>query len=551
MSKEIKKIIKRSSIIRGLFDYVKYNYWIRRNRKIFANILKPVTPKYSGRIIFLTVRTLVASPITYLDAFIAHGFKKLGFEVDMLVCDNVLSSCDADTYFDVKHRAELCSRCRKFRSKLIDSLNLNYRSFKEYISCEKIVKIKEDIYSKSPNDLVNTTLYGVKVAEHARSSTVRYFLIDHVDLNKEDHKKVFLQKLLDAIIVVEVANAVFEKYGKEIKHAITVHGVYSTWGPFYDYFKMKGIDTLIYSKGTIRYQSVSFLRYGREWETFYPETWKSLQKRPLAEEEEKKLETYIDGRFKKKMGADLQLYEDFSKGSHSDELRKINAYNYKYRYIIFTHLVWDSCLENQSPAFSDSVEMLDMTIEYFLKHKDKQLIIKIHPAEIVWEEGSSSMIQHISQKYPNFTENIVVLPPNTKVSPYEVVNDKTVGITYIGTVGYELSALGVPVIIGGHIHYNAEGGLGCLVKSKQEYIGYLEDPSSLFPIAKSKIEQAKKWCYYFAYLVNFDFPIYSKTVWAAIDWSSLKNINAWLDDDGSSIMRVCNKIAKHEDVVDQ
>ncbi len=538
------------TVLRYLHDKLVYPFYLLRNKKIFSNLRKSV--KIDNKIVlFLTVRTFVANPQTYLEATLAHALEASGLRVLMLYCDSVLCSCDADTHIDLKKRRILCNRCKNNRKQLIESLCLEYCSYRQFLTKDILKKIDDLLNSTSHGieDLRNLTLYGVNVGEHAVTSVVRYFLTHSFNDNDPRHLKVFKEKLYTACASVELANQLYAAYGSKIGHVIMVHGVYSTWGPFYDYFKSRGIDSVIYSLGIIHPGSMAFHRNGREWERFYPDTWKKLKLRDLTSEELKDVDDYINNRFFNNLGIDLMLYNQVATGEKKKVLDNLNRKTYSNRYVFYTHMIWDSVLENQSRAFNGFIDMFNKTVEYFLRNPQKQLVIKVHPAELVWEKGSYSMLDYIRDNFPELTDNIYVLPPSTPVSSYEILNKETVGLTYVGSIGYELSAIGVPVLVGGSIHYQNEGGVGVGIESLAHYYALLDDPKEAFEISRKNIGLAKKWCYYFYYMLHFDFPVSASDCYAKIDWKQMGKLRTMLADKESSLNKICRKIKEKTDIV--
>ncbi|MFA5039020.1 MAG: hypothetical protein WC732_05005 [Candidatus Omnitrophota bacterium] len=543
------KKLAQIGLFRFLHDRIVYPSYIGRNKRIFSRIKKPEL-KNSKIALFLTVRTLVKNPQTYLESTVAHALEASGLRVLMLYCDNVLDSCDAETHATLKTRKILCGRCKSHRKALIRSLGLEYCSYGGFLTHRRMEDIRKAVYSSRDfQGLKNMKWHGVAVAEHAMASVIRYFLTHSFDENNPEQVEIFKAKLTQACLSAELAHRIYETYGGQIAHILTVHGVYATWGPFYDYFRARNVDSIIYSLGIIHPGSIAFHRNGHEWDMFYPKSWEQLKTRDLTPQESGKVDDYINRRFFKNLGIDLQLYGEVAAGKKKEVLAGLDKKSYPYRFIFYTHMIWDSVLEKQSAAFKGFADMFDRTMEYFLKHTDKQLIIKIHPAELVWEKGSYSMMDYIKAHFPRLTENIVILPPSTPVTSYEIVNKQTIGLTYVGSVGYELSAIGVPVLVGGFIHYLNEGGVGVGINSLEQYYALLDDPTPAFQAARDNREMAKKWCYYFYYMLHFDFPFYAKDRYAKVDWEQIKKLPSTLEDPHSSLRRMGEKIRNHEDIV--
>ena len=287
----MKDKLLNTKLLRYFHNKVMNFFYLRRNKRIFSNLPKS-NNKDSKIVLFLTVRTFVRSPQTYLEASIAHALEASGLRVLMLHCDNVLDSCDGDTYVDPKKQDLFCSRCKENRKRLIESLNLEFCSYRQFLTPSCLKQTNDSVYSsqKNINELRNMMLHGVNVGEHAISSTIRYFLTHSFDENNSEHIKIFKKKLYNACLSVELAHLLHIQYGTRIEHIVMVHGIYATWGAFYDYYKIRNIDSVIYSLGIIHAGSVAFHRNGQEWETFYPDTWKKLRERNLTPEENEKVD---------------------------------------------------------------------------------------------------------------------------------------------------------------------------------------------------------------------------------------------------------------------
>jgi hypothetical protein len=59
------------------------------------------------------------------------------------------------------------------------------------------------------------------------------------------------------------------------------------------------------------------------------------------------------------------------------------------------------------------VDWVMQTIEWFIRHPEKQLIVKVHPAEVVIGTNQP-FVKEIERLYPNLPSNIRVIPPEEK-----------------------------------------------------------------------------------------------------------------------------------------
>jgi len=544
IKEKLKDFLKKNELLYKIFFSVWGIWWIIRAKLIFRKI-RHNPKKGDPKVLILAIRTIPTTNLVYFDAIFGHAFKKLGCDVKMLYCDGVLDSCDANTVF--RNQRPQCFLCKTFNPFLKKSLNLDCLSYRQYISEADIEEIKKKIDGLNIQELLNYQYLGVNVSIHAKASTIRFFLSGQLDLNDPQQLEMLKRKLVYAMITVKVANEIFLK---EIPTIIfMLHGIYSTWGPFVDYFRNKNIDVIIYGNMPLRFGTFLFNRNGREYELMNEKTWNNFKQIPLSDNEESQLDYYLSARFKGAVGDQLMYKKNFTLISKKQSLLRF-LFNKRYsrRYILYPNLTWDACVEGRgSTIFKDIFSWIGTTIEYFQKRREYQLVIKPHPAELIWEKGTKSITDYISEKYPNLPENIVVLKPDTPLKAYDLITPDAIYLTFNGTIGLELATQGVPVLVVGNSHYK-DAGVVYKVNTLKEYLSLLDDPQELISFAKTNIKLAKKYAYFYFFKSMIQIPFYRKDKWSTIDWRVVANTDKLLDEN-SNIIKICQKIMKREDVV--
>jgi len=117
---------------------------------------------------------------------------------------------------------------------------------------------------------------------------------------------------------------------------------------------------------------------------------------------------------------------------------------------LLTNVIWDAQLHYRSNAFRNQLEWVMQTIGYFAKRPELQLIIRIHPAEIRGMVPSRQPVaEEIRRAYPSLPPNVFVIPPESKVSTYAVMERCDSVIIYNTKTGIEISSMGIRVIVAG------------------------------------------------------------------------------------------------------
>ena len=125
---------------------------------------------------------------------------------------------------------------------------------------------------------------------------------------------------------------------------------------------------------------------------------------------------------------------------------------------LFTNVMWDAQLHYESNAFENMLDWVFASIDYFSKRKDLELFIRIHPAEIRGAIPSRQpLLKEIYDKYESMPDNIYVIPPESQISTYALM-DKCNAVTIYNTkTGIEVASEGIPTIVAGEAWIRGKG----------------------------------------------------------------------------------------------
>lgn len=170
--------------------------------------------------------------------------------------------------------------------------------------------------------------------------------------------------------------------------------------------------------------------------------------------------------------------------------------------LLATNVLGDSLTLGREIFTQSMEEWLERTLQYFAGKPEVQLVIRIHPGEVLIH--GQSMLDVINRVLPILPEHIHVIRPEEKVNTYDLIAAADLGLVYTTTVGLEMAMSGIPVIVVGDTHYRGKGfTLDPLswVKFYKMMKAVFEDPDSQ-RLTKEQIELS--WAY--AYRFFFDFP---------------------------------------------
>jgi hypothetical protein len=123
--------------------------------------------------------------------------------------------------------------------------------------------------------------------------------------------------------------------------------------------------------------------------------------------------------------------------------------------LLATNVIGDSLTLGRQ-VFSDSMtEWLERTVRFFGGRSDVQLVVRIHPGELITKGPSVADV--VKGILPEIPANVHLIPADARINTYDIVEIADLGLVYTTTVGLEMAMSGAPVIAVGNTHYRARG----------------------------------------------------------------------------------------------
>jgi len=178
-----------------------------------------------------------------------------------------------------------------------------------------------------------------------------------------------------------------------------------------------------------------------------------------------------------------------------------------------TNVIGDSLTLGRQ-VFSESMtEWLTKTVSYFEKKPQVQLVVRIHPGEMITKGPSVAGV--VQRVLPDLPENIILVPADADVNTYDLVAISDLGLVYTTTVGLEMAMSGVPVIVIGQTHYRNKG-FTLDPDTWETYFSLLDDvldEPARFRLLKEQIDLAWEYAYRFFFEYPHPFPWHVVHMW--------------------------------------
>jgi hypothetical protein len=186
-------------------------------------------------------------------------------------------------------------------------------------------------------------------------------------------------------------------------------------------------------------------------------TWESVRDTPLTDDESEAIDAYL-GQRRQGIGVPNNFWTEriddvdrIHRDLHLDPRRRL--------VVMFCNIMWDSAVLEREIAFAGMGEWVIQGINWARRHPEIDLVIRIHPAEIKLRNHPTRerMADHISHHFSNIPSNVRVVQADDPTSSYVFMDRATMGFVYSSTVGLELAARGVPVLVAADTHYRGRG----------------------------------------------------------------------------------------------
>jgi len=217
---------------------------------------------------------------------------------------------------------------------------------------------------------------------------------------------------------------------------------------------------------------------------------------------------------------------------------------------LLTNVMWDAQLHYPANAFKNMLDWVLKTIRYFAGRPEMQLVIRVHPAEISgFIPSRQPIIGEIKKVFPELPANIFIIPPESRISTYDLMEKCNAFIIYGTKTGVELAARGIPVIVAGEAWIRNKG-ITIDASSEEEYFRILSRLPLKERLSGETTLRAKKYAYHFFFRrmipVEFVEPTGIENIPYRINIQSLKDL---LPGRSKGLDTICDGIMRGADFI--
>ncbi|RAP34024.1 hypothetical protein DID75_00155 [Candidatus Marinamargulisbacteria bacterium SCGC AG-410-N11] len=434
----------------------------------------------------------------FTESMMCLNLRKQGKHAIVLVDDNVLLHHDTVqvdgiiTCFDeaIRKRVSTFFLRRlsyiRFYSEFVD-----VEDFKRILNISKNM-IESDLYKMDSIDLY----------PYINSSINRYYRsIDKFALEHRDYSDVLKMFVQNSLVSIFIAKSLFQK--ENPARICTSHGIYSTWGPFYQFFLNQKKMSITYSFGGFKTNGVVFCKNNIVASGIYDNNFFNQFNHQIDLDESYSFcRTYLKSRFEGKSMDLKNILKGVSKNNRNEEFiiqlnNKIDAYRHNV-FAIFPNVFWDNSYIGCDILFQSNYDWFVQTIDYFVNNTNKLLIIRVHPAEYRWMKSNVGAMDIFNKLFKK-QDNILFVDSSNPFSSYELFPYLNGAFVYNGTIGTELLYNDIPLFSGGLSPYHNKK-ICYEFKDKQEYFDLIENTQVIKEFQKENKDNLYKFV---NYLLNY------------------------------------------------
>lgn len=430
------------------------------------------------------------------EALLARGLDLRGCDVHLFNCGGRMPICEVN--FRHAAPAVACAECAAYPDVLARQFMLTRSWLRDYVRDDEKGAIEAEVAALDPAAYAGWSFRGQPIGALVRNSVLWFLRKSRVE-SAEDHR-IYRDFLIAGAQIAVMAPRLIAAVRPDL--VLELNGLFFAEQVF-NRFVPKTARLMTYEAGW-RSNTLGFDDFSERGFVDVDEPWATLQSQPLTPEESNRLDAWIRSRG----GGDMQrdFYVRFDAGDREHPLKRLGLDPARPTALLFTNLVWDTAVLGREVAFSSLQDWLLQTLSWFRAHPDRQLVIRIHPAELLRPAQESREKVADLLGTVSLPGNVRVVASSDPLSSYRLIDAAASVLVYNSTTGLEAALRGRKVVVAARVYY-ANRGFTLDVQRADEYPAILAtalDGAGLSPV---QLELARRFANLLLYRFLHDIPV--------------------------------------------
>jgi hypothetical protein len=417
------------------------------------------------------VKALFFSPFSNIwehsfpESLIAEGLVEQGVEVLAVRCGGMLDAhCVAMSAAGVGARDSLaikqqvCRACVKRRDLIDRTMPFPSVVMDEFITADDRSEAEAACASTTPESWPGIMVDGVPLGRYAAYE----FLLNHKLVGTTIPAELwplYLDQLGNAIIVFRVAQRMIAEH--KPTRVVVFNRLYSVNHAFCAAADQAGVPTYTLQGGghiTRRAETMTMYKGSQSLaEVFRTEAWNTYKSQPIGEAEVSLVGEHFSGLLE---GSSAFAYSSAFEASQPETLRAQFGVA-SDRTVLLVPLSSEDEINaarladalpfssGQTSIFEGQFEWIAFLLAYAAQRSDLHFIIRLHPRMFPNKRDNvqSPVVEQLMTLLENAPANVSLNLPSDQISLYDVMQIVDVLLSYRSSVGAELAAFGIPVVV--------------------------------------------------------------------------------------------------------
>jgi hypothetical protein len=387
-------------------------------------------------------------PHTAWEAVLGNALRLRGAAVHVFNCGGLMPICEVN--FRHADPRVACAECRLYPDTLVGALGLERSWLTDYLTDADRAEIAAAVARMTPAEYEAWTFDARPIGALVRNSVLWFLRKSRVDLATND-AAVYRDFLIAGAYVARLAPRLLASTRPDV--VIELNGLFFA-EQILNSFVPPSSRVATYEAGW-RMNSLGFDWLGAAGFADVDVPWSLLKDRRLTAQESATLDAWIESRRAGDMQRDF--YVRFDAPAAADALSAVGLKPDVPTAVLFTNLVWDTAVFGRDRGFRSIQDWLRDTVEWFRLHPDRQLVIRIHPAEDLRPSQESN--EKLSDLVRGLTlpPNAVMVPSAAPLSSYALIEAASAVMVYTSTAGLEAALYGKRVLVAARVYYGGRG----------------------------------------------------------------------------------------------
>jgi hypothetical protein len=438
-------------------------------------------------------------PGTSVESLLVAALTLRGAEPHVLLCDEALPACfdcdhawypDTQRFVDGGPARDLCRTCFAPAAAMFREQGIRVHRYRELLQPEDYAAARRAA-ALPRAQLEGHRWEGLAVGEHALAGSLRF--LARATLDGDPHGEAVLRRYLEAAVLTACATRRLLRQ-LPFECAVVNHGIYVPQGITGEVARGEGVRVVAWN-ASYRQQCFIFSHDDTYHHTLMNEPVSAWENIDWTDALDATLADYLRSRW---YGTQDWIWvHDRPQVDRARIVRELGTDFSRPTIGLLTNVMWDAQVHYPANAFPSMLEWVRQTIAYFEKRPDLQLVIRIHPAEAsAGLPSRQPLVGEIARVFPTLPANVFVIPAQSRLSTYAVMELCNAAIIYGTKAGVELAATGMPVIVAGEAWVRGKG-VTTDASSAEDYFRILDGLPVPGRLDEAIRRRARKYAYHF------------------------------------------------------